>query len=544
MANSAPVNAPAVRQQGQIAPWQGNGLIVPDSRKTRPLWFNGRFLDARDLEQDQNLFLQRQADLGRAAGFGVIHGLKVDRVASDNQAPDAETIIIRAGHGITPGGELAMIANDLTVRISDLAEEENLDVQFGIATSPAPVARTRTGLYVVALRPVQFTAHPIASYPTNVQGTRTTHDGNIVEATAVSLLPYPVPARNYDASTQNAAAAARQIAAVARQIFVAGNRGQLSDSLLPLAMINIQRGAIAWLDSYLARRDSGPEFNGLRFGLSDPATHQAFLFQYDAQLQQAVNPFVQKGIPPRFAATDYFQALPAAGRFPLASIDTDKFTQLFFPQKTNVRLSIVAVDELPALIDDSISLPPIDLTLAASAYADLAVFALIPVPRQNFAALAANLPQVALTAALPQAASFQKPTDPFPFPSVNSPPPSASSGWQNAIGNQIYAYYIRRRSSPVFVTATVVTTTALVGSPIAGSPGLMLTATVSPSAATGTVTFMDSSNALGIVDLTAGAATLVVPSLAGGPHSLTAVYHGDATFAASTSATLPQTVGT
>src|SRR6266849_2907854 len=333
MANFTPVNAPVIRQQGQITSWQGNGSIVLDSRKPRPLWFNGRFLDARDLEREQNLFLQRQADLGRASGFGVVHGLAVERVGSTDQGVDAEAIVIRAGHGITPGGGLVMITNDLTVRISDLAEEENLDVQFGISTLPAPVARTRTGFYVIALRPVQFTAHPIASYPTNVQGTRSTHDANIVEATAVSLVPYPTPVRDHDAITQNAA--------VARQIFVAGNRGPLSDSLLPLAMISIQRGAIAWLDPYLVRRDSGPEFSGLRFGLSDPATHEAFLFQYDAQLQQAVSPFVQKGHPPRFMATDYFQALPPAGRFPLASINTDNFTQLFFPQRTDVRPSVI-----------------------------------------------------------------------------------------------------------------------------------------------------------------------------------------------------------
>jgi Bacterial Ig-like domain (group 3) len=540
MAIYTQVNAPVNFQQNQIRAWPGNGSIVLSSSRSRPLWFDGRFLAANDLERDQNYFLQRQADLGKAAGFGVIHGLFVDGVPSTGQAADAETIIIRAGQGITPGGQLVMIPNDLTVRISDLEEEQSLDAQFGISTLPAPVARTRDGLYLVALRPVQFTANPITSYPTSIQGSRTAHDGSIVEATAVSLVPYPVPASNYDADRQNAA--------VARQIFVAGNPGQLSDSLLPLAMISIQRGVIVWIDAYMVRRDSGPEFAGLRLGLSDPATQQAYLLQYSAQLQQAVNPFVLSNVPPRISATDYFLAIPPTGQFTLASISTQDLTQLFFPQQTKVTLSIVPDDELPGLIEDSMSLPPIDLTLAATAYADLSVYALVPVPRQQFKFFAARLRPVALTAAVPQVLRYRKPVDLLQFylrrAGAGTSSAAEDSAWQQAIGGQIYGYYLRARSSPKFVSpdlATASTTTVLAASPIAGAAGLIMTATVTPSTATGTVTFMDGSTSLGTVDLAAGIGTLTLP-LVTGSHVLTAVYNGDANFAAGTSAALNETV--
>jgi hypothetical protein len=539
MANFLPSSTSTIRPQGQIAAWAGNGVIVLASQKTRPLWFDGRFLAARDLERDQSYFLRRQADLGRAAGFGVIHGLLVERVASTGQPPDAETIIIRAGQGITPGGGVVMLSSDLTVRISDLAAEESLDVQFGIATLPAAVARTRTGLYVIALRPVQFTANPIASYPTSIQGSPTLHDGDIVEATAVSLVPYSVPAANYAAATQNAA--------VARQIFVEGDSGPLSDSLLPIAMISIQDGAIAWLDCYLVRRDSGPEFSELRFGLPDRAAQQAFLLQYDAQLQQAVAPFVSSSAPARFAATDYFQALPPAGRLPLASIDASAFTQLFFPQQTNAQLSIVPDDELPALLADSLALPPIDLTLPAAAYADLAVLVLIPVPRPSFAALAAGLAPMPLVAALPQVSSTPSPAGVLrSFGGIVSPAALTAADvnrWQQAAGNQIYGYYIRRRSAPIFVSAATTTassSTTLTTTVIAGSKAVTLTATVTPSAATGTVTFMDGEDRLGIVDITAATAVLTVPPLAAGTHQLTAVYNGNTSFAGSTSPVVTQ----
>ena len=315
----------AVLQPSQIPASQGDGWIVPASRRSRPLWFDGRFLAARDLERDQIAFLHRQGRLGRAAGFGVVHGLLVQRVAATGQSPDADTIVIRAGQGITPGGEMVMLASDLTVRISDLAEEESLDVQFGLSSTPAPVARTRTGLFVIALRPVQFTANPISSYPTSVQGSTTTHDGDIVEATAVSLVPFSLTSSNADTTAQQAAAA--------RQIFLAGDAGTLSPSLLPVAMVSIQRGALAWVDPYLVRRDSGPEFDGLRFGVSDPATQRAFLLQYDAQLLQAVAPLLQNSQPAHIAASDYFQVLPAAGRFPLGSVDPATATQFSSPRR-------------------------------------------------------------------------------------------------------------------------------------------------------------------------------------------------------------------
>jgi hypothetical protein len=94
-------------------------------------------------------------------------------------------------------------------------------------------------------------------------------------------------------------------------------------------------------------RDMSAEHSGLRFGVTDPATQLAFLQQFDTQLQQAVSTVGQgKG----FAATRFFQALPPAGRFPLACLDTTAFTQTFFPQQVDVRLSMVPQDELGGLM--------------------------------------------------------------------------------------------------------------------------------------------------------------------------------------------------
>jgi hypothetical protein len=530
----------AIARQNRAATLESGGSIVQGSLKTRPLWFDGRFLAALDLERDQNCFLRGQGDLGESAGFGVVHGLMVERVGSDGGATDAETVVIRAGHGITPGGSLVLLSTDLRIRISDLEEEESLNENFGLSSVPTPVARTRTGLYVIALRPVEFTANPLTAFPTSIDGSRTTRDGNVVEATAVSLVPY--------VGSSNTSDAARRHAAVAREIFVAGNPGKLSDSLLPLAMISIERGTIEWLDPYMVRRDSGPELSGLRFGLRDRAAQEAFVLQYDMQLQAAVSACVQQARAPRFAASDYFQALPPAGRLPMASIMVETFTQLFFPQQTDVRLSIVAADDLPGLIHESMYLPPIDLSLGASAYADLSVGVLVPVGRRDFAGLAEILPEVTLKPALAQVVSPQKAVDLIRFYPGAAEVTRASTvdpnKWQEAIGTQTYCYYLRRRSSPVFVSAqnaATPTSTSLVAASTAGTTAWTLTATVLPAIATGTVTFMDGSSVLGTVGMTSGKATLVLPSLSAGTHALTAAYNGDANCSPS-SASVTQTV--
>jgi len=445
--------------QAQVTAGQSNGSLVIDSQRTRPYWFDGRFLAARDLQREQNYFLQREADLGQAAGFSVIHGLNVSLPAANDPDADGDTVIIGAGQGLTPSGEIVMLPNDLRIHLSDLPDEQNLDVQFNIASIPKTPPRTRSGAFLVAAQLVQYTGNPIASYPTSIQGTRTTHDGNIIEATAITLVPYPSPVNWTGSSSQDAS---KLRAALARQIFLNANPTKLSDALLPLAMVYLTRGVIVWVDPYLVRRDTGPEYSGLRLGLADPATQRAFLSQYDSMLQEVMAMRTASGASASFAATTYFDALPPLGRIPLASIGisvqatSQTFTQAFFPQQLDVRLSVVPTDEIPALVEDSMALPPIDLTLPANAYADLSVFVLIPVSRTGFTALKNSLPTLAPNPTVPQILSFRTPVDLLRLyqgaVAIKQPTQNQNSAWQNAIGNQTYGFYIRNRSSPAYVS--------------------------------------------------------------------------------------------
>ena len=65
---------------------------------------------------------------------------------------------------------------------------------------------------------------------------------------------------------------------------------------------------------------------------------------------------------------------------------------------------------------------------------------------------------------------------------------------------------------------------------------------VSPSGATGTVTFLDGSTSLGTGTLSGGIASLSTSSLSLGTHFIRAQYSGDSSYAGSTSTVLTQTV--
>ena len=102
-------------------------------------------------------------------------------------------------------------------------------------------------------------------------------------------------------------------------------------------------------------------------------------------------------------------------------------------------------------------------------------------------------------------------------------------------------------SSSTAITQTVnqvATSIVVVGSPNPSILGqsVTFTATLSASAATGSVEFFDNGVSLGSGTVSTGSATLSTAGLAVGDHPITATYGGDATYLGSTSAALTQTV--
>jgi hypothetical protein len=414
------------------------GTLVLDARRVRALFFNGRFLSALDLTRERDYVLQRQSDLMRAGGTGVATGLFA------SGASGTTTVTISSGFGVTPSGELVTLPGpDLTVDLADVPDAERLNAAFGLNAFPSNPMRNRTGLYVLALRPVEFTANPIASYPTSLQGTRSVQDGDVIEATAVTLIPFLEQGRSANAFEARARAAAR--------IFASPEAlDDLSVSALPIAMVMIDGGLITWVDSFMVRREIGAEHEDtVGLGLSPRALREAYLLQYDQHLSDLMT-LTQNG---RFAASDHFLMLPPAGRMPTSAIDTRTFTQIFFPSQLDVELSIVPEDELPMLLEESMLLAPIDLT-NADELASTSVLVLVPKPRTEVRRLEGQLQslQRQLKAVAPGLLAQRKPIDILrgllvqrQLTPVLDPTTAINKAWSDELTGVPFLYFVRRR---------------------------------------------------------------------------------------------------
>jgi hypothetical protein len=362
----------------EVEALRATGALVEDARCERPRYFDGRFLAARDLIRDQQYFLAREADLGQASGGGVVVGLRVTRGTA------ADELLLSPGHGLTPAGELTLLPRTLSVRLADIPLAEQLSARFGLSRLPQPPLRNRSGLFVLALRPVEFTANPIGAYPTSITGPRTVEDGDVIEATAVVLVPWT------DDDATDALAARRGRAA--RAIFVESRADGASANVLPLAMVALQNNVVAWLDPAMVRRELGADrADRPGLGVGVRALRLAHLLQHQAHLDDELRSNAGRGFP----AASRFDALPPAGPMPAGMIATRDFTQNYFPAEIDAELAPIPDDELPALVDEALALPAIDLTVAPALLESTAVLVLAPVPRAEWRAVNARLQQTA-----------------------------------------------------------------------------------------------------------------------------------------------------
>jgi len=366
----------------------GNSALVLDGLRRRPRYFDGKFLTGADLTRDQDYIRQRQADLARATGTGVIDGLQV----SIQGSVGGEQVVIRPGHGVTPAGDLVMITTRRQVPLLDLPTSERLDSTLGLRAIPRTPLGRRTGLFLLALRPVEFSANPIAAYPTSIAGPRQVEDSEVVEATAITLIPWP--------DTGGAATLAEARRQVARKIFL-GEAVGLPQDALPLAMLAMERGSVRWVDGPLVRRETGADTPlAVSIGARPRPLAEAHVLQYRTHLNDVLAERARAGLPAAFAAAQYFAALPAAGPMPAAAILPDSlgFRQLWFPPAVDVMVSFVPIDELPVIIEESLAMPPIDFSGDAAELDATGVVVLAPVSRQRLQKFLAALEKSTIAA--------------------------------------------------------------------------------------------------------------------------------------------------
>lgn len=445
----------------EFAVLQRTGTVLLTERR-RPLYFDGRFLAAADLTAEQTYFLGRQATLNRLSGFGVLQGLEVSRPTGTGDQLNAFQVAITPGCGVTPSGESVILETPLTLNLANTARIEMLNAAFGVGEAIRDPARSQTGVFILGLRLVEYSDTPIASYPTSSTGPGniTTQFGEIVEATAVTLVRYG------NAGTDGGGGRLRS--QIARDIFVNETIPHLPANLLPLAMVALDQGAVQWIDNFLVRRDLGSTAQGtLGLNTVPRALRSAHLLQYDQQLRE-IEPTASAG----FSAASYFDTLPAAGRLPKSAVNPADFSQRYFPAEVTVELTVAPTDEIAALVEDSLALPPIDLQERPAEFETLSLLLIIPMTRQQLNSFkqdlaAATVPpptpspqtifQPILRRSLPLAAPglIAKRTpleklsrlNQFILPILPIANP-VDSLWRTALANAGELWYIRQRNIP------------------------------------------------------------------------------------------------
>jgi len=385
--------------RGEMEDMFGSGTLILDGLRRRPRYFDGRFLTGADLTRDQDYIRQRQADIARAGGSGVISGLMVEDVDSVGGA----LLRIEPGHGVTPSGDLVMLTGARDVPVMDLPTTRQLDAAMGLSAEPRVPLVSQSGVFVLGLRAVEFTANPIAAYPRSITGKRTVEDGDIIEASAITLVPFP------DASGAASAAEARR--AVARQVFTSGPGG-IAQNILPIAMLALDRGTVRWIDVAMVRRELGAD-SGVQISLGrrPRAQAEAHVLQHRAHLQDVLMEVSARGLPPIFPASQHFSLLPAAGQLPAACVmpDAEGIQQFYFPPSVEADLAFVPSDEIAALVDEALALPPIDLDGPAEQVDATSVVIIVPVSRPTFQRFSSSLPGTSTAVRADPTAGLKRP---------------------------------------------------------------------------------------------------------------------------------------
>jgi hypothetical protein len=455
----------STQDQARLQAQLDAGALIVDSGRRRPFYFDGRFLTADDLTADQNYIRARQSDLAQALGNGVIRGLMVG--LGTQAASNSPTLIIEPGTGITPSGDLVQISSRVTLPVAALPQSAQLDAQLGIKALPAASTINRSGLFVLALRPIEYSANPTAAYPTTLDGERTVKNGDIIEATAVTLIPYPDRA-----GVENAQA---KRARVAREIFHDRQRPGVLQDALPLAMLCLDGGALRWLDVFMVRREVGAE-STLSAGLSQRprALLEAWLKQHQDHLDDIDTPVVNAG----FSAAKQFEVLPPVGPIPASTLRFETqlgqltLLQSYFPPLVDCEFAFIPSDELAAMVQDGLALPPIDLRAADEDLDHLSVLIVAPVTRQQLEALKRSLQSVRrpIKAAASGLVAKRSPLESLirlsqpsllepPTTLVDLTPAEQALAWQRAIeatrteanassGGRGMFWYVRRRQLP------------------------------------------------------------------------------------------------
>ncbi|TBT82592.1 hypothetical protein ET989_13970 [Propioniciclava sinopodophylli] len=131
-----------------------------------PSYRTGRVLTATDLTADQDAARERDRLLGRAAGHGIITGLRVSTgagaAAGAPQGSGGNTLTVAPGAGITRSGRPVTLGAETTLPLLGVLEAPTAPDLTGFhccgsAPSPTAASPLQAGAHLIAVRPAERT---------------------------------------------------------------------------------------------------------------------------------------------------------------------------------------------------------------------------------------------------------------------------------------------------------------------------------------------------------------------------------------------------
>jgi len=341
----------------------GNPIGSIDPRLSRTNYFDGQLLKASDLTRDQIYLDERLLEMGQVLGSGIVQGLEVDLVRN-------HLLQVRPGIAVAPSGRV--------LQLSGKTLEINLqDGAFIAELNDGKHRRFHQGLYAIVLQYSEVIDGVTKAYPADLVSRRQMQVSSYAEGVELALIPLNIGLPKGDSLVARAA--------LAQQIIGHGGSFDLpTDEAIPLGMIAMDHTRPLWIDLGLLRRPlRRPNLpNALQLNL---ATHYRELFD------DILASRIASGRRNDFAASNYFGLLPPFGPIAKGAIDPITGRQHYFPKDFDVSIAPVRRADLPAILEESAQLAPINLQRDA----DADIMVLVPMSDQAFALRGRQLEKLA-----------------------------------------------------------------------------------------------------------------------------------------------------
>jgi hypothetical protein len=397
-------------------------VLADGSRRTN--FLNGRVLTAEDLRADQDAARAHTRTAARAAGAGIVTGLRV----RPGGIPNAPSVTVSTGLAVAPDGHPLQIATDVAVRLVGQARgapPPAVGSPF-VACVPREARPSGAGVYLLTITPAGGTAGRAPRVEPGEGAAGACGPRWAVDGLRLRLLPLDpravavaagMPPDRADPDDRSPAGRSRLRNLLAHALLGSGGvedrgrdplrrgdpdgltalrrSGLLADGDIPLALLRWDGGrSVEFVDEWAARRLRRPPDDAERsleilLGRQRPADGAAALLQFAAHLDdllaatgRLVRPTVHPLRPqvpgilrsagpllgelPRLTgdvvARDNFVRLPPAGVLPLRERRTDRgiVPDVFFQGIPVAPVVHVPGAKLEALLRAATAYPPID----------------------------------------------------------------------------------------------------------------------------------------------------------------------------------------